>query len=211
MSELLSFHDLVVGYGGTRVAGPFTSALKQGQAVEVHGRNGSGKSTFLKTVAGILPPLGGRIERMQKLRMGYVPQAATVSLQIPCTAEEFVMLGVHGAGASSGSVVDASSLFHSLHLEEVRRTPVTHLSGGQRQRLLLIRALATKPDLLIFDEGFSSADDQSVKLIGLALSEYCRRESGTLLYVTHQPALIPDIDSGRFLIDGGPVEAGAGH
>lgn len=199
-SPLLSFRDATIGYPRHPVLRDITLEVVAGQSVAVVGPNGSGKTAFLKTVAGILPPLAGEIRLHyspggQEARVGYVPQRATVSSLLPLTVYEVVEMGTYGS-VKPWQKLDAKGRARiAWALDQVDVTPLADkayadLSGGQQQRVLIARALATSPAILVMDEPLASLDRESVRsMVGLLAK--LRSEDGlTMLWADHfVPAL----------------------
>src|SRR5215217_8421005 len=92
-SPLISCDRLVVGYGGTPLLPAFDLHVKRGSFVVVVGRNGSGKSTWFKTLLGMQPPVSGAVVKGAGLRSAYVPQTAAIDSVLPLRAHEVVLWG----------------------------------------------------------------------------------------------------------------------
>lgn len=171
MSGLVG-RGLCGGYGPRRVVGPLDVHVGVGSCLAVLGPNGAGKSTLLRLLAGILRPSGGRLElfgrELASLRrrevaclVGFVPQAVTVAF--PLTVREMVMQGRaprlgpwRPAGAADEAAVEAA--MRDLGLDARRDARLEALSGGERQLVLLARALAGEPRLLLMDEPATGLD-----------------------------------------------------
>lgn len=163
---------LAGGYGPRPVVGPLDLELPAGRCTAVLGPNGAGKSTLLRLLAGILRPAAGTVElfgrplgalrrREVACLVGFVPQAVTVAF--PLTVHEMVMQGRapylgpwRPAGAADEAAVEAA--MRDLGLGAHRDTRVDALSGGERQLVLLARALAGEPRLLLMDEPATGLD-----------------------------------------------------
>lgn len=160
------------GYGPRHVVGPLDLQLPVGSCTAVLGPNGAGKSTLLRLLAGILRPSAGRVEvfgrdlltmrrREAACLVGFVPQAVAVAF--PLTVHEMVMQGRaprlgpwRPAGPTDEAAVEAA--MRDLGLGAHRDTPVDAMSGGERQLVLLARALAGEPRLLLMDEPATGLD-----------------------------------------------------
>ena len=171
MSGLIA-RGLCGGYGARRVVGPVDLQLPVGRCTAVLGPNGAGKSTLLRLLVGILRPTAGEVEvlgrellslrRREAARLvGFVPQAVTVAF--PLTVYEMVMQGRaphlgpwRPAGPADEASVEAA--IRDLGLAAHRHTPVHTMSGGERQLVLLARALAGEPRLLLMDEPATGLD-----------------------------------------------------
>ncbi len=163
--EVLRCEELVVGWGQTALLPPIDVSIRRGSMLAVVGRNGSGKTTWFKTVLGLLPPLGGRVVVAEpRPRLAYVPQSLEVDPTLPLAARDVV---------SWGRIRDRS-FFRPFATREDRRAveraleeagaadlaarSFQDLSMGQRQRVLFARMLASEPDLALLDEPTSAMD-----------------------------------------------------
>jgi iron complex transport system ATP-binding protein len=169
---LLEARSLSGGYGAADVVRDVGLAVGEGQCVAVLGPNGAGKSTLLRLLAGILPATSGEVElcgrplaawrRREVARVvGFVPQS--VSFAFPLTVDETVQqgraphLGPWRPPAPHDHTAVASAIAR-VGLAGREATAVQRLSGGERQLVLLARALASEPRLLLLDEPATALD-----------------------------------------------------
>ncbi|MGW6296658.1 metal ABC transporter ATP-binding protein [Streptomyces sp. NPDC055058] len=199
----------------------------RGEVVALLGANGSGKSTAVRSVIGQVPVSAGEIELFGTprrrfsdwARVGYVPQRTTAASGVPATVTEVV---------SSGRLARTRfGVFRRSDREAVRRAldlvgladrakdSVDALSGGQHQRVLIARALAAAPELLIMDEPMAGVDLASQEVLAATLRHQVA-EGATVLLVLHELGpLEPLIDravvlrDGCVLHDGPPPKAAA--
>ncbi len=126
--------------------------ISPGELVTLIGPNGSGKSTTAKMALGILKPDDGEAFRRPGLRVGYVPQRISVDWTLPLNVDRFMCLTAHLGDEELEAALTKTGIAH------LRRENVRSLSGGEFQRLLLARAIASRPDLLVLDEPVQGVD-----------------------------------------------------
>lgn len=210
------------GYERRAIVRDLDLVVDAGESVAILGPNGCGKSTFVKGVLGLNHRLGGDVtffgvptdQFKQRGRVGYVPQKHTLSASFPTTVAEVVALGrlalrpwYRGANAE-----DARAVARALELVAMdahAKADVAELSGGQQRRVLIARALAAKPDLLIMDEptaGVDAASQTALAEVLVRLLDY----GVTLLTVTHEvDALRPALTRVAAMSDGTKVFDGS--
>ncbi|MEM9733210.1 MAG: zinc ABC transporter ATP-binding protein ZnuC [Pseudomonadota bacterium] len=127
-------------------------SVERGEIVTLVGPNGSGKSTTAKLALGIVEPSVGKITQKPGLRVGYVPQRLALDPAIPLTVERLMRLTSRLAKGEAQAALDRTGVAH------LRKQTVHGLSGGEMQRVLLARAIARKPDLLVLDEPAQGVD-----------------------------------------------------
>lgn len=200
MSErpCLSLEHISVAYPGRTVLDDVTMAVPHGGQVAIVGPNGAGKSTLFKTIVGLLPLRGGRIELRDRTATGpqgraepiaYVPQREEVDWSFPVTVGDVVMMGRYGrlGWLRRPRAVDhevVARCLEELSIADLAARPVGDLSGGQQQRVFLARALAQEPHVLLLDEPFTGVDVGAKEAL-LDLLERLRRLGITVLVSTH--------------------------
>ena len=212
MSTLLSLHQVNIGYHSKAVLRNVSLDIFSGESVAILGSNGSGKTTFLKTIAGIFPVLSGEIrftspEVGRPVRIGYVPQRMSMDGVLPLTVVEVVEMGTYGSLKpwQSLNVQERESVnwsLNSVDIENLRHKLYWELSGGQQQRVLIARAMVSHPDLLVLDEPLASLDRDSVRSM-VALLGKLKMDTGlTLLWADHFLPALQEVVQEVLLIEG---------
>jgi branched-chain amino acid transport system ATP-binding protein len=160
MSILLQTHNLTARYGDFQALFGIDFEIHEKEIVAIIGANGAGKSTFLKTIAGLLPASSEAV-RFEQQAIGGLPPGKIVALGIALvpegrrlfpslSVEENLKLGAYSRRGGAWNLESVYQLFSILR--EKRTVPATSLSGGQQQMVAIGRALMSNPKLLICDE-----------------------------------------------------------
>ena len=170
-SPCISLENVTVGYPRVPVLEHVTLEIFPGDSYAVLGPNGSGKTAFLKTVAGIIPPLHGTLQRHSSeknngFRVGYVPQRAALSGLLPLTVGEVIQMGTYGNLRPWERLkpLDYERIHWAkdeVEIQDIEKNLYSELSGGQQQRTLIARALASDPAVLVLDEPLASLDKKN--------------------------------------------------
>lgn len=200
-AHLIECRGVSFAYGRLPVLENATFAVHLGESLCVIGPNGGGKSTLAKLLLGLLEPSAGSLSvfgrRPAEARtgIGYVPQAMRFDPQFPISALEIVLMGRLNhlsVGRFSKACREAArAALSEVGLSGYERRPFSDLSGGERQRVMIARALACDPGILLLDEPTANIDlSIEAQLIETLVS---LRRRMTILMITHDLDLVSSI------------------
>ena len=229
---LLTLNNLDYSVGGPLLIEDANLAIDAGERICVVGRNGEGKSTLLKLIAGELAPDDGRIARNEGLRIARMPQEVPRDL----TGTVFDVIAL-GAGEIGRMVAEYHHISHAEHFDaermavlheaidsaqgwtlEARATQAVErlgltdetdfgaLSGGMKRRVLLAQALLMAPDLLLLDEPTNHLDIEAISWLETFLKEF----PGAIIFVTHDRAFLQALATRIVEIDRGSITSWPG-
>ncbi len=168
---VVSINNLSFSYGGPLVLNNISLEIKKQEFLGVVGPNAGGKSTLLKLILGLLTPTRGEIQVLGKSPergrrgIGYVPQYPAFPRDFPITVKDTILMGRLGKTRWFGGYSTQDRKITQRVMEETEVTPLANrqlntLSGGQLQRVLMARALACEPEILILDEPTANIDQR---------------------------------------------------
>ncbi|OZF51669.1 zinc ABC transporter ATP-binding protein AztA [Rhodococcus sp. 14-2470-1a] len=188
VSESVSVRSLTVRYGNTVALHDVSASFEPGTVTALVGHNGSGKSTVLQSLAGIVEPASGAVD-IRHRRISYVPQRSDVNDRMAVTVGEVVAMGtwprrgiLGRASAADRRAVDEA--IDRLKLTDLRSRRLAELSGGQRQRALLAQALVEHGDLVLLDEPTTGLDAEAREIINSVVDDEAAR-GAVVVMATH--------------------------
>ena len=192
--------DLAIGYPGHAVGSGFGFSLQPGTVLALLGANGGGKTTLLKTLLGLLPPQGGRVEmqgrdlrsmsmRERARQVAYVPQSHAGAFAF--SIEDLVLMGrtAHGGLLARPSAQDRAATraaIDRMGIAHLAARPATLVSGGERQLALIARALAQEARHVVLDEPTASLDFGNQGKVMREIRRLADLGLG-VLFTTHDP------------------------
>jgi ABC-type Mn2+/Zn2+ transport system ATPase subunit len=213
---LLSFADVSVGYRGRPIRPTVSFEVRRGDFVGIAGANGAGKTTILKTLLGILSPLAGRVYRDPSVRIAYVPQRERIDTIIPVTALEVAVMGripalplLRRAGPEDRE--RARETMRLVGVDRLSGRLFRDLSGGEQQLVLVARALAGNPDVLVLDEPTTAMDLAHEHTLMELLRQLNREPRLTILLVTHLLPLLMNLATTMLLLRVDAIVSGPTH
>ena len=179
---IFTSEHLKIGYGKALLE--VTMRIRRGQKIAILGSNGVGKTTFLKTIAGFIPPVEGEFSLGNNTTIGYFDQQAG-AIQADCSVfEHFTGIFPSLTQKEARSIL-GSYLFGGREAEK----RVASLSGGEKSRLVLAELLQSRPNFLILDEPTNHMDIQAKENLESAFRAY----TGTILFVSHDRYFIRQV------------------
>ncbi len=213
---IIEARALVLSFGETPALRGASLSVKRGEIVAVMGPSGSGKSSLLYCLAGILVPDSGevsfdgrRVDTMRESersglrrdRFGFVFQFGQLVPEL--TAEENIALPLLLGGMRRDEALStARSWFEPLDLKGLEQHRTGEMSGGQSQRVALGRSLVAHPDVLFADEPTGSLDSLNGELVMALLTHATRGQGSTVILVTHEPRVAAYADREVIVRDG---------
>jgi zinc transport system ATP-binding protein len=217
---VLAAHDLTVERGGLPVLRGVDMSVRSGEAVALMGGNGSGKSTLVRTLLGLLPYRRGTVTLFGSplhdfgdwSRIGYVPQRSLVLLG-GSKVKEVVAAGrlARRRLLRPLSRVDREAVHEAITLvglSDQLNADIARLSAGQQQRVLIARALAGEPDLLVLDEPTSGVDVEHQRVLAKVLAGLLAAGNSMVVVLHEVGPLGSLIDRAVVLSDGRVVHDG---
>ena len=201
MTERLRLTNAVIKYSERVIINNLSLSVNAGEMVFITGSNGTGKSTLIKTIAGLLPLYSGKLERTQ--RISYVPQVEEADRDFPARVSEIVITGTQRPGIRKlfYSHEDKELAKHAmleLGIYELAGRELTTLSGGQLRRVFIARALCGLGELLLLDEPCAGLDVQAHEILFAALRKILLKGVAVLM-VTHDESDIQGIENARVI------------
>ena len=174
---------LKIGYNG-RVIKELSLKLRRGQKIGIIGANGTGKTTFLKTVAGELPAVDGKGNLGNNVLLAYYDQQ-TASIQ----SEDTVLKHFHDLYPAMTEKEVRNTLGMYLFMGQDAAKKVSNLSGGEKARLMLAELITSRPNLMVLDEPTNHMDIKAKETLESAFKAY----TGTMLFVSHDRYFISQL------------------
>ena len=216
---MIEVSELFFGYHRKEVLKGISFNLAPGQLTSIIGPNGSGKSTLLKCINKILKPGHGHISllgrRLDEIRLrdlakyiGYVPQFETGAF--PFTVFETVLMGRRphiGWNVSKNDLKAVDDTLSHLKLDDLKHCLLDELSGGERQRVLIARALAKQPTIMLLDEPTSNLDPRHQLQLFELIMELTRKKGILMVCAIHDLHLAARYSDNIIMLRNGKVFA----
>lgn len=206
-APLITCRELRVGHAGQPILPPIDVSIAAGELWAVIGRNGCGKTTWIRTVLGLIPPVAGAVVHGRPgLRLAYLPQRQAFDELYPVRVRDVVAMGLaRGRAAFWTEPPDTRShVERALALvgaSDWAERPFRQLSEGQKQRVLFARVAAGEPDLAVLDEPTSAMDRVAEREAYELLKRLQRDGRVALIVVSHFLGLVRQYADRALLLD----------
>jgi len=186
--------DVTLGYENKVVAKNLNFKIDQGDYLCVVGENGTGKSTLIKTLLGLIKPLNGEVianvQRKNHKGVGYLPQQTQAQKDFPASVWEVVLSGVLNNDHrcpfyNKKDKAEAEKNMEKLNILDLKKRCYRELSGGQQQRVLLARALCATDSVLILDEPVTGLDPAASMEFYETIKDLNKKGNVTIIMVSH--------------------------
>lgn len=201
MASAYSFSDVTIFYSEKELMNNVFLTISEGDRIGVVGRNGAGKSTFLRLLSGKEEPDHGEISVKRGMSVAYLPQTPVLREDDTITQAALDYLPARQGEDPSSAAYEAQTILTQLGFADLNQ-PVRELSGGQKMRVALAGALCRKSDVLLLDEPTNHIDLDMAQWLEDRLLKY----RGTLIVVTHDRYLLERAFSRIFEVGDGKVE-----
>ena len=222
----LKISQVQVAAGGRKILDVGELDIGSGEFIAITGTNGAGKSTLMKVCCGLIKPNQGSVVfndidiykapgwRQSNLRkhIGYIPQSAEYNAELPFTVSEVVAMGLTASKPllrrlNSNDRETIDYWIGQVGLSGRKKQTFRSLSGGQQQKVLLARAMATEPGVLMFDEPCSNLDFSWKYQITEMIDRLYQTNKMTVLMVCHEINLLPQSCNRIILLHDGKIVA----
>lgn len=211
---MINIEHLSIDYQDIKAVEDISFQIKLGDYIAIVGPNGSGKTSLIKALLGLIP-FKGEISYqnnslpsfLKKNHIGYLPQrTSALNAYFPATAQEIVLSGGYCCKTfpkrlTKEDILSAQRIMHRLDIEFLASRPMDQLSGGQQQRVLLARALIHQPHFLILDEPTSALDPESRESFYETIKQLNQKEGVTILLVSHDIGSVGQYASKMLYLD----------
>ena len=205
--KIIELKDVGKSYGDVKLFKDFTYTLLRDDRIGILGENGTGKTTLLKIIGGLMEPDSGEVQIGETVKIGFFQQE-TPFIDGDQRAIEYIRDGGEFITAGDGTKISASSMMERFMFPpDQQYTPLDKLSGGEKRRLYLLRVLMESPNVLLMDEPTNDLDIQTLQI----LEEYLEEFPGPVIIVSHDRYLLDKISDKVFLLRDGEIRGFTGN
>ena len=198
---MLLINNLSFSRNKTKIFENLNLSLSNKKIIQIKGRNGSGKTTFLKVILNILEPNNGEIiwkgKNIKKNIFDFYKQTTFIMDNNTSTRELSVEDNINfwrGLSSSKLNNEEIFELLNKLNIEKYYKTKVMYLSSGERKKLELIRLILEQKKLWILDEPFNHLDDLSIEILNQTFLDHVNND-GMILFASHYDPMINNLET----------------
>lgn len=186
---MMKVEGLGVRFGELKVLEDVSMTIGEQEFIALIGENGTGKTTLMRCLLGLLEPTEGHINSEDDLEIAYVPQVANFDKEFPITVHQVILSGGLRKKMklfyqySREDKQQAKRVMNDLGIEELAKRNLSTLSGGQLQKVLIARGLLSRPKILMLDEPTASVDDKMTEEIFALLKKISKER--TVVIISH--------------------------
>ena len=192
MAQLIC-QNLSIGYEGKAIVQDINLSVHQGDYLCIVGENGSGKSTFMRTLLQLQQPISGEIilgDGLTRQEIGYLPQQTLIQKDFPASVREIVLSGCQNSCGfrpfyNKKEKMQAEEMMKKMQISHLANRCYRELSGGQQQRVLLARALCATRKILFLDEPVSGLDPKVTEEMYRLVKKINQEENITIVMISH--------------------------
>ncbi|AGK94919.1 ABC transporter, ATP-binding protein [Lactobacillus acidophilus ATCC 4796] len=181
--------------------------LEKGSTTALLGPNGTGKTTLIKILMGMLTPTSGSYKFADDVKIGYVPQFRNIDSEYPLSIRAFIELNAPLFKTKKVKEQVDQQLVET-HLDKIQNTRMGEASGGQKQRAYLAQALLDHPNMIILDEATASLDPAAKEELMDLIHHLNKEHKITVLFVTHDIPLASKYMSDYLYLNKGTIRQG---
>jgi len=195
--KIIELKDISKSFGEKKVIDNFSHIMVRGDRIGIIGANGTGKSTLVNIIAGIIKPDSGSIDTGETVNIGYFTQGND-ELDGSLRVIDYIKQIAEFLETSDGEKISASQMLERFLFEpEVQYTPISMLSGGEKRRLFLLNVLMGAPNILLLDEPTNDLDIQTLTI----LEDYIEEFNGVVIVVSHDRYFLDSVAETIFIFN----------
>ena len=198
---MLLINNLSFSRNETKIFENLNLSLSNKKIIQIKGRNGSGKTTFLKVILNILEPNNGEIiwkgKNIKKNIFNFYNQTTFIMDNNTSTRELSVEDNINFWRGLSSSKLNNGEIFEvlkKLNIEKYYKTKVMYLSSGERKKLELLRLILEQKKLWVLDEPFNHLDDLSIEILNQTFLDHINND-GMILFASHYDPMINNLET----------------
>ncbi|XGK32789.1 metal ABC transporter ATP-binding protein [Lactobacillus acidophilus] len=204
---ILDVNDLSMRFDNKTVFKDISFKLEKGSTTALLGPNGTGKTTLIKILMGMLTPTSGSYKFADDVKIGYVPQFRNIDSEYPLSIRAFIELNASLFKTKKVKEQVDQQLVET-HLDKIQNTRMGEASGGQKQRAYLAQALLDHPNMIILDEATASLDPAAKEELMDLIHHLNKEHKITVLFVTHDIPLASKYMSDYLYLNKGTIRQG---